>query len=151
MAEILIGLGFFGLFVACFVSATVIPLSSDVVLVALLILGLDYHICLVVASLGGWFGGMVNYYLGKLGKIEWIEKHSNIRKEKVDRMQTWLQGKGAYLAFLSWVPIVGNLIVVALGYMRSNVWTVSICLLIGVVLRYIAVTALTLAGIQVVQ
>lgn len=151
MIETLIGLGFLGLFIACFISATVLPFSSDIILVALVVAGLNYHICLVIATLGGWLGSLVNYYLGSKGKIEWIEKHSNIRREKINKITNWLQGKGTYMALFAWVPVFGNVMVIALGYLRTNIWTVNLCLIIGMFIRYLIVIVLTLQGIELVQ
>lgn len=150
MIEYFTELGYVGLFLACFISATIIPFTSDVVLIALIALGLDYHICLLVASAGSWLGGMTCYYMGRLGKIEWIEKHSKIRKEKIDKMQEWLQGKGAAMAFFSWVPIVGNIMIIALGFMRANVVVVNISLFAGKFCRFIVVIYLTLKGVEII-
>lgn len=148
MIETLIGLGFLGLFIACFISATVLPFSSDIILAAIIVAGWDYRVCLVVASVGGWWGGMVNYYLGRQGKIEWIEKYSNVRREKIQKIEKWLNGKGAYMAFFSWVPVLGNLLVLGLGFLRSNAWMVHLCVLAGMVVRYMVIIFLTLQGIE---
>lgn len=151
MIETLIGLGYAGLFIACFISATILPFSSDIIVVALVIAGLDYRICLLVAAVGGSMGGMVNYYLGRQGKTEWMEKYSNVRLDKVHKIMDWLNGKGTYMAFFSWVPVIGNLVVIALGYLRANVWIVSACLLAGMFVRYLIVIIITLQGIELVQ
>ena len=151
MIDTLIGLGFLGLFIACFISATILPFSSDIILVALIIAGLDYRICLLVATIGGMLGSLVNYYLGRQGKTEWIEKHSKIRREQIAKIEKWLNGKGAYMALLAWVPVFGNLLVIALGYLRANVWFVSICLAIGMFIRYAVVIFLTQQGIGLVH
>ena len=45
------------------------------------------------------------YYMGRLGKISWIEKYFKVKKEKVDKMVKFLQGKGALMAFLSLIHI----------------------------------------------
>jgi len=151
MIETLIGLGYLGLFIACFISATILPFSSDIILVAAIVAGLDYRICLIVAAVGGWLGGMVNYYLGRQGKMEWIEKHSNINREKIKKIESWLNGKGTYMAFFSWVPVVGNLLVIALGYLRANAWVVHICVFAGMAVRYLVVILLTQQGIELVK
>jgi len=151
MIETLIGLGYLGLFIACFISATILPFSSDIILVAAIVAGLDYRICLIVAAVGGWMGGMVNYYLGRQGKMEWIEKHSNINRDKIKKIEAWLNGKGAYMAFFSWVPVVGNILVIALGYLRAKAWIVHVCVFAGMVVRYLVVILLTLQGIELVK
>ena len=61
-------LGYWGLFLSSFLSSTVIPLSSEVALVALLAMGLDPVLCVLTATLGNSLGGMTSYGLGYLGK-----------------------------------------------------------------------------------
>lgn len=131
--------GYIGLFVASFLAATILPLGSEVVFAALLAAGLNGWACVAVASVGNWLGGMTNYYLGRLGKIEWIEKYLKVKKEKIDKMQRWLEGKGASMAFFSFLPVVGDIIALALGYMRANVYVVNIAMFSGKLLRYILI------------
>ena len=131
--------GYIGLFIASFLAATILPLGSEVVFVALLAAGLNGWACVVVASGGNWLGGMTNYYLGHLGKIEWIEKYLKVKKEKIDKMQHWLEGKGAMMAFFSFLPVVGDLIALALGYMRANIYIVNIAMFSGKFIRYILI------------
>lgn len=73
--EWLLNLGYFGLFLGSFVAATVVPFSSDVQLVAMLAAGGNVWFCVAVATLGNWLGGLTSYWLGWLGKWEWIEKY----------------------------------------------------------------------------
>lgn len=136
MAE-LIELGYFGLFIAAFLAATVLPFSSEVVFSALVIAGMDMWWCIIWATLGNWLGGLSCYYLGYLGKIEWIEKYLKIKKEKIEKLQIWLQGKGGLMAFFVFLPGIGDVIAVALGFLRANVALVAISMFLGKFIRYI--------------
>lgn len=129
--------GYIGLFLASFLAATILPFGSEVVFVALLAAGLDPWTCTIVASIGNWLGGMTNYYLGRLGKIEWIEKYLKVKKEKIYQIHHWLDGKGAVMAFFSFLPVVGDVIAIALGYMRANVYIVNISMFAGKFARYV--------------
>jgi len=151
MFEVLLGLGFVGLFIACFISATIIPFSSDIILITLVVAGWDYMACLMVAATANWLGGMTNYYIGSKGKTEWIQKHSNIKPEKIEKMKNWLQGKGAYMAFFSWIPVLGNVMIISLGFLRANVWIVNISLFAGKFLRYVVIIFLTLKGVELIN
>ena len=91
-------------------------------------------------------GGMTCYYMGHLGKVDWIEKYFKVKKEKVDRMEAFLQGKGALMAFFAFLPFVGELIAIALGFMRSNIWLTTISMFAGKLIRYILML-LALKGI----
>jgi len=131
--------GYIGLFIASFLAATILPFGSEVVFVTLIAMGLDPWTCTIVASVGNWLGGMTNYLLGRLGKLEWIEKYLKIPKEKIDKIQHFLEGKGAFMAFFSFLPVVGDVIAVALGYMRANVYIVNFSMLGGKFARYVAI------------
>lgn len=139
MLDWLIEYGYIGLFLAAFLAATILPFGSEFVFVALIAAGLDGWTCVVVASIGNWLGGMTNYYLGRLGKTEWIEKYLNVKKEKIDKIQHWLQGKGAAMAFFSFLPFVGDVIAIALGYMRSNIYIVNISMFAGKLIRFVLI------------
>ena len=75
--------------------------------------------------------------MGRLGKIHWIEKYLKVKKEKVDRMVSFLQGKGAMMAFFAFLPAIGSLIGISLGFLRSNIWLTTSAMLTGKLLRYI--------------
>lgn len=81
----LASLGLLGLFIAAFLAATVLPFSSEVVFSAVVLAGLNLWTCSFVATLGNWLGGMTCYWVGMLGKIEWIEKYLKIKKRKCKR------------------------------------------------------------------
>lgn len=66
--------GYWGLLLASFLAATVLPFSSEVVFAALIAAGLDSWQCILFATLGNAAGGATCYYLGRLGKTEWLEK-----------------------------------------------------------------------------
>ncbi len=136
MMEYLATYSYLGLFLAAFLSATILPFSSEVVLSALLISGLDPVACLIYASIGNTLGGMTCYWIGLFGKIKWMEKYLKIKYEKVEKMQHWMQHKGAVFALFTFLPVVGDVMAVALGFMRSNVWYVLLFMLIGKTLRY---------------
>ena len=74
---------YFGLFLASFIAATVLPLSSEIVFSVLIVNNYDLAICLVVATMGNWIGGMSSYALGWLAKWSFIEKYLRIKKERI--------------------------------------------------------------------
>ena len=131
--------GVWGLLLASFLAATVLPFSSEVVLAALIAAGVDATQCIIFATIGNAVGGATCYYLGRLGKTDWLERWFKIKPEKIYKMQSWLQNKGALMGFFSFVPAVGDVILVALGFMRSNVATTIISMTIGKLLRYVII------------
>lgn len=134
--EFLIEYGYWGVLIASFLAATVLPFSSEVVLTGVLIAGASYWPCMIAASIGNFLGGMSCYWLGMLGKIEWIEKYLKMDRAKIEKTQNWIEKKGSWMAFFVFLPGVGDFIAVALGYLRANVWIVAISMFMGKALRY---------------
>ena len=132
-----IELGYAGLFIASFLAATVVPFSSEVVFSALVFGGLDAWKCVFVATAGNWLGGMTSYYVGRLGKLEWIEKYFRIKKEKLDWFTEKMHKYGDWFAFFSFLPGVGDVIAVAAGYFRCRWWIVAVSMLAGKFVRYV--------------
>lgn len=151
LIQLLIDWGYVGLFISALLAGSIIPFSSELVLVALVNVELSPAVCVLSAALGNTVGGMTCYYMGRLGRIDWIEKYFKVKKEKIDRMQHFLQGKGALMAFFAFLPFVGEAIAIALGFMRSNLMLTTVSMFIGKLLRYMAMLwalqgALTVIG-----
>ena len=132
-----VSLGYLGLFIASFLAATVVPFSSEVVFSALVFGGLDTWTCVFVATAGNWLGGLSCYFVGKLGKIEWIEKYLRIKKEKIEKWLEKIHRYGDWFAFFSFLPGIGDAIAVASGFFRCNFWIVAISMLLGKFVRYV--------------
>jgi len=135
--NILYKMGYLGLFLACFLAATILPFSSEAVLSAMIVMGYKVSVCIIIATLGNWLGGMSSYFIGYLGKTEWIEKYLRIKPEKITRMTLFLQKRGGYFALFCWLPVIGDLIAVTLGLIRCNIYKVSAYMFAGKALRYI--------------
>jgi len=133
----LAGLGYLGLFLGAFLAATVVPFSSEVVFTALVYSGMNAWNAVFVATAGNWLGGLTCYYLGHLGKIEWIEKYMRIKKEKLDKFMTKFHRYGDWFAFFSFLPGIGDVIAVASGFFRCRFWIVALSMLLGKFIRYI--------------
>ena len=145
VSQILIDWGYPGLFISALLAGSIVPFSSELVMIALVKVGLSPAICVLAATLGNTAGGMTCYYMGRLGKTDWIEKYFKVKKEKIDKMQRFLQGKGALMAFFAFLPFVGEAIAIALGFMRSNVTLTVFSMFVGKLIRYI-VMLLALQG-----
>ncbi|EGF56470.1 YqaA family protein [Bacteroides fluxus] len=138
ITQLLIDWGYLGLFISALLAGSIIPFSSELVMVALVKVGLSPAVCVLAATLGNTLGGMTCYYMGHLGKTDWIEKYFKVKKEKIEKTQRFLQGKGALMAFFAFLPFVGEAIAIALGFMRSNVFLTTTSMFAGKLLRYIA-------------
>jgi membrane protein YqaA with SNARE-associated domain len=141
LIDFLIEWGYAGMFLSALLAGSAVPFSSEAVLIALILppAGLNPVICILSASVGNLLGSLTCYWLGHLGKTEWLVKYFHLKEEKIVRMQARLNGRSAVMAFFAFLPIVGTLIAAALGFLRSNIYTVSISMFAGKLLRYIAV------------
>lgn len=135
--DALIGIGLLGLFLAAFLAATVLPFSSEAVFAGLLLGGWQPWPCVIVATLGNWLGGLTCYWVGSLGKMEWIEKWFRIPKDKIDKFSEKIHHYGDWLAFFSFLPGVGDVIAVASGFLRCRLWVVAVSMLLGKLARYV--------------
>lgn len=136
--ENLLEYGYFGLFLGAFLAATIFPFSSDVLLVAMLAAGGDAFATITVATVGNWLGGLTSYGVGYLGKTEWLERWFRIKPETVYRYKERVAKYGAWLALLTWVPFVGDVFAVVLGFFKARFWPSAWFMLLGKGLRFIA-------------
>lgn len=131
--------GYIGLFLASFLAATILPFGSEVVFAALIATGFDIWTSVIIATVGNSLGGMTCYWLGSFGRVEWIERFMKVKRERIEKMQDWLRGRGAIMSFFVFLPGVGDIIAVALGFMRANPWHVLFFMTIGKFARYVVV------------
>lgn len=144
LIELLIEWGYVGMFFSSVLAGSILPFSSEIVMTALIGLGLSPTLCVAIATVGNTIGGMTCYYMGRLGRMDWIEKYLHMKRAKIERMQRFLQGKGALMAFFSFVPVVGGVMVIALGFMRSNLLLTVLSMVVGKLLRYMVLVWLLL-------
>lgn len=138
LVQLLTDWGYLGLFISALLAGSIVPFSSELVMGALVAMGLEPWLCVLAATLGNTLGGLTCYWLGRLGRIDWIEKYLGVKREKVERVQRFLQGRGALMAFFAFLPFVGEAIAVALGFMRSNLWLTAVSMFAGKLARYVA-------------
>lgn len=139
MLDGLAELGYFGLFLASFLAATILPFGSEMVFGGVIAAGLNVWTCIIIATIGNSLGGMTCYWIGSFGKVEWVERYMKIKRTRVEKMQRWLHGKGAAMSFFVFLPGVGDIIAVALGFMRANPWLVLLFMTLGKFGRYVVV------------
>ena len=128
------------LFASSFLSATILPGNSEVVLVAMLLAKVSQPWCLVViATMGNSLGGLTNVILGRF-----------FPQRKASRWQEratgWLKRYGAAALLLSWMPVIGDLLCILAGWLRLSWGPVLFFLCLGKALRYVALALVTLQG-----
>lgn len=139
LTDILINYGYWGMLITAFLAATFIPFSSEAIMVGLMALGLSSWHLVIYGTIGSVLGSSVNYGVGMLGRIDWIERYLHIKRKYIDKAERFLSGHGAWIGFFAFLPVVGDGITVALGLMRANMAISFISISLGKLIRYIVV------------
>lgn len=119
------GLG--ALFLSSFLAATLLPGGSELVFVAVLSSGTStLWPALGVATLGNTLGGVSSYLVGRLVP----------GKKTGGRALNWLKRFGAPVLLLSWLPLIGDALCVAAGWLRLSFWWAALFIAVGKFARY---------------
>ena len=103
-----------GLFVSSFLSATLLPGSSEAVLFAVLRLHPDQVFSAVgLATVGNTLGGMTTYWMSRALPQKALQK---VSQRHLDQVRRW----GSASLLLAWAPIVGDALCVAAGWLRLH-------------------------------
>lgn len=129
--------GYWGMLVAAFLAGSFFPFSSEAVMVALMATGLDPWLLMIYGTVGNVLGSVLNYGVGRMGRLEWIETYLHVKKADLDKAHRFLAGRGAWMGFFAFLPVLGSAITIALGLMRSNVVITLTAIIIGKLFRYI--------------
>jgi len=125
--------GLAAVFVASFLAATVVPFSSEAVLFGYLQLHPQHGtLAVALATLGNTAGGMTTYLVGRLVP----------EKKPESKALRWLKRYGAPVTFFAWVPIVGDALCAAAGWLRVNWLAALACMAAGRLARYLVVAML---------
>lgn len=124
------------MFVAAFIAGSVFPWSSEAIMLGLQAAGLDPVGLVVWGTTGNVLGSMFNYWVGHLGRLDWIEKYLHVKKESLDKAERFMHGHGAWIGFFAFLPIIGSAITIMLGLMRANIFITMTSITIGKLLRY---------------
>ena len=138
--------GYMGMALSAFLAASILPFSSEAVMVGLLAAGLDMWALVAWGTVGNVLGSLFNYGIGRLGKMEWIEKYLHTKPEDLDRARRFMGGRGAWMGLFSCIPVIGDVITIVLGLMRANFTIFIVSVTISKLARYVVlmVTAGTL-------
>lgn len=138
MLELVQNYGLIGLFVASFLASTVVPLSSEFALTGVLLAGINPLYAFFAATLGNWLGGITSYYIGHLGRWDLIEKWFGVKEESLFKQKEKIQKYGSLIAFFTWLPVIGDLFAIGLGFYRIGFIKTAIFMLIGRSMRFAA-------------
>ena len=131
-------ISYFQLLIISFLAATILPLSSELVLSTMLLTeSFDKYLLLVVASFGNIFGSSVNWYLGKKILIFKDKKWFPVNEKQIAKSEMYFKKYGIWSLLLAWVPIIGDPLTVIAGILRVNFFTFLLLVSLSKTSRYI--------------
>ena len=131
-------ISYFQLFIISFLAATILPLSSELVLSTMLLTNsFDKYLLLVVASFGNILGSSVNWYLGKKILIFKDKKWFPANERQIAKGEIYFKKYGIWSLLFAWVPIIGDPLTIVAGILRVKFFTFLILISISKISRYI--------------
>ncbi|WP_444943518.1 YqaA family protein [Microbulbifer sp. ZKSA006] len=137
-------LGFLGLFVSAFLAATILPLSSEVVMSGLLLHGYSPWVLVAVATCGNVAGSLLNYALGYWASLGVIKKWLRMSEEEFVQAEQKFKKYGVFSLLFAWVPIIGDPLTVMAGILRIRLLWFLLLVTLGKGLRYMAIAYVVL-------
>ena len=122
------------LFASAFVSSTLLPGSSEGVLIAAALSGFAPFNLLWVATLGNTLGGLTNWWIGW-----WIASRYPARRlvrPEQEKALVRVRRFGWPVLLLSWLPVIGDPLCLAAGWLRINFWLSALAIAVGKAARY---------------
>jgi membrane protein YqaA with SNARE-associated domain len=127
------------LFVAAFVSATLVPVGSEPALYGLLRLNPElFWSAIGVATAGNTLGGALDWWMGYAAHRV-MDKYGHSRPHM--KAMEWLKRLGPKACLLTWLPIVGDPLCAVAGWLKLPFWPCVGYMLVGKFLRYVVMTA----------
>lgn len=127
-----------GLFISALTSATILPGTSDVALIAVIWQYPEWAWqAWLVAGVGNSLGGMISYWMGRMLPEKYQSKMTVC-------VLYFAQRYGVYGLLLSWLPIIGDALPIVAGWLRLNAWYSLLAIAVGKFARY----ALIIAGVS---
>jgi membrane protein YqaA with SNARE-associated domain len=136
MIEILTAYGLWGMLIAAFLAGSFFPFSSEAVMLALIATGLDAWELIVWGTIGNVLGSAFNYAVGRMGRLDWVERYLHVSQQSLQRAERFMAGRGAMMGFFAFLPVLGSAITILLGLMRANIPLSFFSITLGKFLRY---------------
>ena len=133
------------LFFIAFGAATILPLQSELAVIAMLATGeFPWQSVVIVASIGNVLGSVVNWLLGRSLSRFQGKRWFPASERSLAGAAYWYRRYGRASLLLSWAPIIGDPFTVVAGVLREPLWSFVILVSIAKVGRYLALTAIAL-------
>lgn len=135
---------YLGLFLTALMAATILPAQSEAAVAGMLLSGHRPSLVIGIASVGNVLGSVVNWWLGtqaaELGHRRWFP----LKPALIERASGWYRRYGRWSLLLSWVPVVGDPLTLAAGFLRERLAVFVLLVSIAKTGRYVVLTLLVL-------
>jgi membrane protein YqaA with SNARE-associated domain len=133
-----IGLEISGLFISAFVSSTIAPGGSEAVLAYMVATG-QYQVTLlvIVATIGNTLGAMTTWGLGVLAAKKFPV--ATLLSENKQKALDVVRKKGIWTLLFTWLPVVGDALCFAGGWLRLPFLQACLIILLGKLGRYMVI------------
>jgi membrane protein YqaA with SNARE-associated domain len=135
--------GIIGLFLNSLLSATALPLPTEILTSALLIGGENIILVVIVLVVGSIIGGLLNYFIGFGGKklFNKFKKMKNEKQGEHKKKHDKLLDKFGWSAifFASWIPVIGDLILISAGVKKMKFSRFLIFMVSGKIVKTVIV------------
>lgn len=138
--------GLLALFLVSFLAATVLPLGSEWLLVAVILQSHDPWPAVAIATLGNSLGALTTYLLGLWGGEWFTTRILRMSVAERQRAEALFQRYGSWSLLLTWVPVVGDPLCLVAGALRTRFIHFLTLMVTGKLARYAAVAWLVLAA-----
>lgn len=136
---------YLGLFLAAFGAASLLPMQSEAVLVAMLLSDrYAVMVLLVVATLGNVLGSALNWWLGRSVERFRYKRWFPVSPKKLDKAQQFYRRYGRWSLLLSWMPVIGDPLTLIAGIMGEPLWRFLLIVTVAKAARYLVLAAITL-------
>jgi len=144
--NILSELGLWGLALSAFLAATILPLSSELVLSTLLIAGENPIVLIIIATIGNVLGSVLNYLIGRWGADTILHRWFHLSSEQTNKAEQQFNRYGKWSLLFAWVPIIGDPLTFVAGMLRVNFGLFLVLVAIGKASRYWIISQAVLAS-----
>ncbi len=136
MENFLLDHGLPALFLLSLIAATLLPLGSEWLLVALILQGLPPIQVVAVATAGNVLGALITYGIGIWGSEFFMKKLLRVSQKQTARAMELYQRYGPLSLLFAWLPIIGDPLCLAAGILRLQPLIFLCFVFIGKLGRY---------------
>ncbi len=135
-----ISLGYIGIFLAAFIASTILPAPSEIIVLLAYQNGFNVMSVMTCATLGNVLGSHTNYYIGYFGNMLSLGLKLKMKPTKIEYWTKQSHQYGAWLGLIAWLPIIGDPLMILLGYLRIKIIPLTGMIAIGKFGRYLIIT-----------